>query len=72
MSIERLLQAQKQENRDIIQSLLDDGSEADAEYTIEHHFRPLTLTAWKRPQSMPLNWALRLTMPKRWNWMMVV
>ncbi|GGE71206.1 ribonuclease E inhibitor RraB [Shewanella carassii] len=38
MSNERLLQAQKQENRDIIQSLLDDGSEADAEYTIEHHF----------------------------------
>ncbi|MDF0534746.1 ribonuclease E inhibitor RraB [Shewanella yunxiaonensis] len=38
MSIQQQLQAQKQENRDIVESLLDDGSDADAEYTIEHHF----------------------------------
>lgn len=38
MSIERLLQEQLEENRDIVQALLDDGSDPDAEYTIEHHF----------------------------------
>ncbi|MBR9727593.1 ribonuclease E inhibitor RraB [Shewanella intestini] len=38
MSIERQLQEQLAENRDIVEALLDDGSEPDAEYTIEHHF----------------------------------
>ncbi|WP_139379658.1 ribonuclease E inhibitor RraB, partial [Zoogloea sp. LCSB751] len=38
MSIESQLKAQFAENRDIVQALLDDGSEPDAEYTIEHHF----------------------------------
>ncbi|MBQ4890615.1 ribonuclease E inhibitor RraB [Shewanella sp. MMG014] len=38
MSIESLLKEQFAENREIIQALLDDGSQADAEYTIEHHF----------------------------------
>lgn len=38
MSIERQLKEQLQENRDIVESLLDDGSEPDAEYIIEHHF----------------------------------
>ncbi|QFU24597.1 ribonuclease E inhibitor RraB [Shewanella eurypsychrophilus] len=38
MSIERLLEAQKQENQEIVEAILGDGSEPDAEYTIEHHF----------------------------------
>ncbi len=38
MSIERLLTAQKQENQEIVEAILGDGSKADAEYTIEHHF----------------------------------
>ncbi|MCL1046702.1 ribonuclease E inhibitor RraB [Shewanella sp. 1_MG-2023] len=38
MSIEGLLKEQFAENREIIQALLADGSQADAEYTIEHHF----------------------------------
>lgn len=38
MSIESQLKAQLAENRDIVQALLDDGSEPDAEYVIEHHF----------------------------------
>lgn len=38
MSIESQLKAQLAENRDIVQALFDDGSEPDAEYTIEHHF----------------------------------
>ncbi|MBT1444177.1 ribonuclease E inhibitor RraB [Shewanella sp. JM162201] len=38
MSIERLLKAQQEETRDIVQSLLDDGSDPHAEYVIEHHF----------------------------------
>ncbi|MGO1617014.1 MAG: ribonuclease E inhibitor RraB [Oceanisphaera sp.] len=32
------LQEWKQETRDIISSLLDDGSNPNVEYTIEHHF----------------------------------
>jgi regulator of RNase E activity RraB len=38
MSIERQLKEQFAENRDIVEALLADGSEPDAEYTIEHHF----------------------------------
>lgn len=38
MSIERLLTAQKQENLEIVEAILGDGSKPDAEYTIEHHF----------------------------------
>ncbi|GIU43164.1 ribonuclease E inhibitor RraB [Shewanella algidipiscicola] len=38
MSKERQLQEQKQENQEIVEAILADGSEPDAEYTIEHHF----------------------------------
>ena len=38
MSTERQLQEQKQENQEIVDAILADGSEPDAEYTIEHHF----------------------------------
>ncbi|QSX34092.1 ribonuclease E inhibitor RraB [Shewanella avicenniae] len=38
MAIEQLLKQQMEENRDIVESLLQDGSDPDAEYTIEHHF----------------------------------
>lgn len=38
MSIERLLKEQLEENREIVEALLDDGSDPDAEYVIEHHF----------------------------------
>ncbi|MCL2914554.1 ribonuclease E inhibitor RraB [Shewanella corallii] len=38
MSIERMLQEQLEENREIVQALMDDGSDPDAEYVIEHHF----------------------------------
>lgn len=38
MSIEKELAEQKLENREIIDSLLQDGSDPDADYQIEHHF----------------------------------
>ena len=38
MSIERLLNEQKAENREIVEAILADGSLPDADYTIEHHF----------------------------------
>ena len=38
MSVERLLKEQMEENREIVQALLGDGSDPDAEYVIEHHF----------------------------------
>ncbi|MCG9695534.1 ribonuclease E inhibitor RraB [Shewanella sp. Isolate11] len=38
MSTQRQLQEQKQENQEIVDAILADGSEPDAEYTIEHHF----------------------------------
>ncbi|QXO17096.1 MULTISPECIES: ribonuclease E inhibitor RraB [Gammaproteobacteria] len=38
LSVEELLEIQKEETRDIIQALLEDGSDPEAEYEIEHHF----------------------------------
>ncbi|MCL1123027.1 ribonuclease E inhibitor RraB [Shewanella surugensis] len=38
MSIARQLELQKQENRDIVEAMLVDGSDPDAQYSIEHHF----------------------------------
>jgi hypothetical protein len=38
MSVERQLKEQFAENLKIVDALLADGSEPDAEYTIEHHF----------------------------------
>jgi regulator of RNase E activity RraB len=37
MSVEDLIEFQKEETRDIIQALLEDGSEPDSLYEIEHH-----------------------------------
>ncbi|QDE32641.1 ribonuclease E inhibitor RraB [Shewanella polaris] len=38
MSVERQLKEQFAENLEIVDALLADGSEPDAEYTFEHHF----------------------------------
>ncbi|WP_299019446.1 ribonuclease E inhibitor RraB [uncultured Photobacterium sp.] len=38
MSYAELIEEQKEETRDIIAALLEDGSEPEALYTIEHHF----------------------------------
>lgn len=37
LSVEELIAIQKEETRDIIQALLEDGSDPDALYEIEHH-----------------------------------
>lgn len=37
LSVEALLEIQKEETRDIIQALLEDGSDPEALYEIEHH-----------------------------------
>ena len=38
MSFERQLNYQKQENQEIVAALIEDGSDPDALYVIEHHF----------------------------------
>lgn len=38
MSFKRQLEELLEENREIVSALLEDGSEPDAEYIIEHHF----------------------------------
>lgn len=38
MAYEALLEEQREETRQIIEELLEDGSDPDALYTIEHHF----------------------------------
>lgn len=38
MSIAQQLELQKQENREIVDAMLADGSDPDAEYSVEHHF----------------------------------
>lgn len=37
LSVEALIEIQKEDTRDIIQALLEDGSDPDALYEIEHH-----------------------------------
>ncbi|MDN3608275.1 ribonuclease E inhibitor RraB [Vibrio ostreicida] len=37
LSVEELIEIQKEETRDIIQALLEDGSDPDSLYEIEHH-----------------------------------
>ena len=37
ISVEELIELQKQETRDIIEALLEDGSDPDSLYDIEHH-----------------------------------
>ncbi len=37
LSVEDLIEIQKEDTRDIIQSLLEDGSDPEALYEIEHH-----------------------------------
>ncbi|AYV21744.1 MULTISPECIES: ribonuclease E inhibitor RraB [Vibrio] len=37
MSVEDLIEIQKEETRDIIQALIEDGSDPEALYEIEHH-----------------------------------
>ncbi|MGL6025976.1 MAG: ribonuclease E inhibitor RraB [Vibrio sp.] len=37
LSVEELIEIQKEETRDIIQALLEDGGDPDALYEIEHH-----------------------------------
>ncbi|MEL7290736.1 MAG: ribonuclease E inhibitor RraB [Pseudomonadota bacterium] len=37
LSVEELIEIQKEDTRDIIQALLEDGSDPDALYEIEHH-----------------------------------
>ncbi|MCG9665623.1 ribonuclease E inhibitor RraB [Vibrio mediterranei] len=37
MSVEDLIKIQKEETRDIIQALIEDGSDPEALYEIEHH-----------------------------------
>lgn len=38
LSVEDLLEIQKEDTREIIQALLEDGSDPEALYEIEHHF----------------------------------
>lgn len=38
MSYAELIEEQKEETREIIEALLEDGSDPDALYSIEHHF----------------------------------
>ncbi len=38
LSVEDFLEIQKEDTREIIQALLEDGSDAEALYEIEHHF----------------------------------
>ncbi|WP_305842276.1 ribonuclease E inhibitor RraB [Photobacterium leiognathi] len=48
MSYAELIEEQKEETREIIAALLEDGSEPDALYTIEHHFSADTFEELKR------------------------
>ncbi|CAM3158206.1 ribonuclease E inhibitor RraB [Vibrio rarus] len=48
LSVEELIAFQKEETRDIIAALLEDGSEPDALYEIEHHLFAETFEALEK------------------------
>ncbi|OBT17402.1 regulator [Vibrio sp. UCD-FRSSP16_10] len=48
LSVEELIEFQKEETRDIIAALLEDGSEPDALYEIEHHLFAETFEALEK------------------------
>ncbi len=43
MTLAELIEEQKEETREIITEMLEDGLDADAEYVVEHHFAADTL-----------------------------
>lgn len=50
MANPELLEEQREETRLIIEELLEDGSDPDALYTIEHHLSRMTSKPWKKRQ----------------------
>ncbi len=49
------LEEQREETRLIIEELLEDGSDPDALYTIEHHLSADDWKPWKKQQLKRLN-----------------
>ncbi|STK95204.1 RNase E inhibitor protein [Escherichia coli] len=49
------LEEQREETRLIIEELLEDGSDPDALYTIEHHLPQTIWKPWKKQQLKRLN-----------------
>jgi regulator of ribonuclease activity B len=48
MSLESQLSYQKQENEEIVTALLEDGSDPDALYQIEHHFSSMDFSTLEK------------------------
>lgn len=53
------LEEQREETRLIIEELLEDGSDPDALYTIEHHLSADDLETWKKQQLKRLNLVMK-------------
>ena len=60
MANPELLEEQREETRLIIEELLEDGSDPDALYTIEHTISlPTTLKRWRKWLSRPSSWVTK-------------
>ena len=70
MAYEELLEEQREETRAIIEELLEDGSDPDALYTIEHHLSSDSFDALEKRRSMRSSWAMRSPTRKSWSWKM--
>jgi regulator of RNase E activity RraB len=53
------LEEQREETRLIIEELLEDGSDPDALYTIEHHLLQMISKRWKKWPSKPSSWVTK-------------
>lgn len=54
-----VLEEQREETRAIIAELLEDGSDPDAQYTIEHHFSSENYDKLEKRQLKLSNWVMK-------------
>ena len=57
--LDAFLEEQREETRAIIAELLEDGSDPDAQYTIEHHFSSENYDKLEKRQLKLSNWVMK-------------
>lgn len=65
LSVEELIEIQKEETRDIIAALLEDGSDPDSLYEIEHHLFAEDFDTLEKRLLKRSRWALKFLKLKK-------
>lgn len=71
LSVEELIEIQKEETRDIIAALLEDGSDPDSLYEIEHHLFAEDFDTLEKAVVKHSRWALKFLKQKKLKMKMV-